>query len=73
MPEFYVPFPRLKPDYGIPYTRVHLHRMMQRGQFPLAVQLSPNRIAWRPSDLDRWSASRPTAQSLIKTSADAAE
>ena len=34
-------------DHGVPYTRVHLNRLMRKGLFPVAVQLSPNRIAWR--------------------------
>jgi|HubBroStandDraft_6_1064221.scaffolds.fasta_scaffold695405_2 predicted DNA-binding transcriptional regulator AlpA len=50
------------PDYGIPqYTRVHMRRMIMKGHMPPQVLLSPNRVAWRLSDLLAWKASRPTA------------
>jgi Prophage CP4-57 regulatory protein (AlpA) len=50
------------PDHGLPrYSRVHMRRLMARGLFPRPVMLSPNRIAWRKSDLAAWKASRPIA------------
>jgi hypothetical protein len=50
------------PNYGIPkYSRVHIRRLMARGLFPRPVMLSPNRIAWRKSDVAAWKASRPIA------------
>ena len=47
---------------GIPYTRVHLNRLIHKGLFPPPVRLSPNRIAWRMSDLLAWQMSRPCAR-----------
>jgi predicted DNA-binding transcriptional regulator AlpA len=38
--------------------------MMRCGRFPAAVQLSPNRIAWRLSDLERWKEALPAARSV---------
>ena len=58
--EVFVPFSGLA-AHGINYTRVHTRRMIARGLFPPPVMLSPNRIAWRLSDLAAWKASRPTA------------
>ncbi len=59
--EVFITYDQL-PDYGIPkYSRVHIRRLMARGLFPLPVMLSPNRIAWRQSDLAAWKASRPVA------------
>ncbi len=55
-------------QHGIPYSRVHLARLMRAGRFPAAVQISANRIGWRLSDLEAWKTSRPTARS-IRTSA----
>jgi hypothetical protein len=53
------------PNYGIPrYSRKHLLDLMKRGQFPAAVQLSPNRVAWRASALQEWIASRPTSRAV---------
>jgi predicted DNA-binding transcriptional regulator AlpA len=44
--------------------------MMRAGTFPAAVQISPNRIGWRLSDLEEWKRQRPLARSL--RAADAA-
>ena len=50
------------PEHGVPnYSRVHTRRLIARGLFPRPVMLSPNRIAWRRSDLVAWKASRPKA------------
>ena len=50
------------PDHGVPnYSRVHTRRLIARGLFPRPVMLSPNRIAWRKSDVTAWKASRPRA------------
>jgi hypothetical protein len=50
------------PSYGVKYTRVHLTRLMRKGLFPIAVRLSPNRIAWHQADIEKWVAERPPAQ-----------
>jgi predicted DNA-binding transcriptional regulator AlpA len=47
--------------HGIPFTRVHLRRLISRGLFPPPMLLSPNRVAWKASDIAAWKASRPTA------------
>jgi hypothetical protein len=66
MKEVFVRFHDL-PKHGIPpYHRIHIGRLMRRGQFPAAVQLSQNRIAWRVSDLEDWIASRPIAASCLR-------
>ena len=58
----FVTYPQL-PAYGVPsYSRVHLMRMMRRGQFPQQVQLSPNRVAWRVTDIVEWVSNRPLSQ-----------
>lgn len=52
------------PVYGVPkYSRKHLLDMQRRGQFPKALQLSPNRIAWDEEAIRTWVASRPIAKS----------
>jgi predicted DNA-binding transcriptional regulator AlpA len=61
--ERFVTYPQL-PEHGIPpYSRVHLRRLMARGLFPRAVYLSPNRCAWKLSDLVRWKETRLTTGS----------
>lgn len=59
-PGIFVPYGALR-SRGIPYTRVHLRRLIVRGLFPTPVQISANRIAWRADDLANWAASRPAA------------
>jgi len=49
-------------SHGVRYTRVHLTRLMRKGLFPVAVRLSPNRIAWRLPEIEQWKANRPPAQ-----------
>jgi predicted DNA-binding transcriptional regulator AlpA len=56
----FVPFSQLA-KHGADYSRVHLRRLIERELFPPPIQLSPNRIAWRLSDLARWKATRPVA------------
>jgi hypothetical protein len=46
-------------EHGIPYTRVHLRRLIRAGNFPAPVRLSEHRIAWHLSAIEKWKASRP--------------
>jgi prophage regulatory protein len=39
---------------GIKYSRPHLWRMWNTGQFPKPVKVSPQRNAWLESDIDAW-------------------
>jgi prophage regulatory protein len=42
-------------------ARSTIYRLVASGAFPAPVQLGPRAVAWRWSDLDRWSESRPSA------------
>ena len=42
-------------------SRVTRWRLMRRGQFPVKVQLSPNRTAWRLSAVLEWMSQREAA------------
>jgi len=35
------------PQYGIPFTRLHLLRLMRQGKFPRSYQITNNRVGWR--------------------------
>ena len=39
------------PEYGIPYSRVHIDRLVKAGQFPAPFKLSANRNAWWESEI----------------------
>ncbi|MGY0193856.1 helix-turn-helix transcriptional regulator [Leptothrix sp. BB-4] len=41
--------------------RSTIYRLMAESRFPTPVRLSTRAIAWRRSDLERWSAERPPA------------
>lgn len=41
-------------------SRTTIWRLVRDRVFPSAVQVSPNRIAWRTQDVDDWLSSRPT-------------
>jgi hypothetical protein len=66
--EVFITYQQL-PDHGVPkYSRVHTRRLIAGGLFPRPVMLSPNRIAWRKSDLAAWKASRPKAPLPVEAS-----
>ena len=56
--EVFIPFVRLR-EFGIPWSRVHLRRLVRRGAFPAPVEISANRRGWRKSDLLAWQEKRP--------------
>jgi predicted DNA-binding transcriptional regulator AlpA len=54
----------VNPSTGKAFSRKHLLDMMKWGQWPQAIQISPNRIAWKLSDLTKHHASLPVAWSM---------
>ena len=44
----------LRSRKGIPYSKNHLRRMWQRGDFPIPVQLSPRCSGWAEETIDAW-------------------
>jgi predicted DNA-binding transcriptional regulator AlpA len=66
-----VTYPELA-EHGVPFTRKHLLVLQRRGLFPKAIELSPNRIAWRLSDILTWRANCPVARSVREHSDEAA-
>ena len=74
MPEIerYVGYEELDPYYpgGRKPTRKHLLDLMKRGLFPASYQISPNRTAWKLSELVAHAAALPVAKSIAKAAAD---
>lgn len=56
--DVFVAYGELASSIGISFTRIHLRRLIDQGLFPQAYQISPNRIAWKLSELAAWKASR---------------
>jgi hypothetical protein len=68
----YVSYDEL-PVYGVPkYSRVHMYRLMRRGQFPAQVQITPNRVGWRLTSVSEWVGNRPLSSRVQREPADAA-
>jgi prophage regulatory protein len=42
-------------------SRSTIYRLMASRHFPVAVKLSSRAVGWRKADVDRWSASLPSA------------
>ena len=57
-------FPELKPEKGIPYSRVHTDRLEKAGKFPRRVRLSDNAVGWVEDELDKWLADRAAARKV---------
>jgi prophage regulatory protein len=55
--EVFISYPELR-AHGIPFTRIHINRLIARNLFPQAVWLSANRKVWRLSDIEQWLAER---------------
>lgn len=45
----------------IPFSRVHIYRLMKRGEFPQRVRVGERRVAWRESEIREYIESRPRA------------
>ena len=42
-------------------SRSTLHRLRRAGEFPQAIQLSPNAVGWLATDINEWLTNRPAA------------
>lgn len=48
----------LRTKKGIPFSRVHLWRLIRDGKFPKPIELSKSRSAWIESEIDDWIAAK---------------
>jgi prophage regulatory protein len=63
-PDKFVSFRELE-QLGVPYTRMHINRLIARGVFPQAYWLGANKKAWRLRDIEGWLASRSTLRPVL--------
>jgi len=45
-------------DARVPYSRAHLYRLEDQGEFPKRRRIGPNRIAWLRTEVEQWLAER---------------
>jgi prophage regulatory protein len=42
----------------VPYSRAHLYRLEDQGEFPKRKRIGANRIAWVRAEIEQWLAKR---------------
>ena len=45
-------------DARVPYSRAHLYRLEDQGEFPKRKRIGANRIAWVRAEIEQWLAQR---------------
>ena len=45
-------------DARVPYSRAHLYRLEDQGEFPKRKRIGANRVAWLRDEVERWLAER---------------
>jgi prophage regulatory protein len=58
-------YDELRPQKGIPYSKVHLWRLEREGKFPRRVKLGENRHGWLESEIDDWIAERMASRRVV--------
>ena len=51
-------FRDLEPMKGIPWSRVHIARLVKAGRFPLHINIGDATIGWVEAEVDEWLAER---------------
>jgi prophage regulatory protein len=46
----------------VPFTKVHIYRLMKRGEFPRSIKIGKRRVCWRESEIETWIASKEFGQ-----------
>lgn len=59
-PSVFVRMPKLRQMTGL--GRTTIYRLMAQNLFPNPVRLGPRAVGWRLSDINAWSAARPTTK-----------
>lgn len=50
-------------DARVPYSRAHLYRLEDQGEFPKRKRIGANRIAWKRAEVEEWLSRRMGDQS----------
>jgi prophage regulatory protein len=46
----------------IPFSRMHIHRLMDAGEFPRSVQIGAHKVAWVEAEVAEWMERRIAAR-----------
>ena len=49
-------------DARVPYSRAHLYRLADQGEFPKRKSIGANRVAWVRAEIEQWLADRLEGQ-----------
>ena len=49
-------------DARVPYSRAHLYRLEDQGEFPKRKRIGANRIAWKRAEVEEWLSTRMEGQ-----------
>ena len=49
-------------DARVPYSRAHLYRLEDQGEFPKRKRIGANRVAWVRAEIEQWLADRLEGQ-----------
>lgn len=55
----------------VPYSKVHIYRLMEQGKFPRAVPVGAQRVAWVETEIDDWIAKRLISRDLTNPDEEA--
>jgi len=55
----------------IPYSKVHIYRLMSMGEFPASVRVGAQRVAWVEQEIDEWIEERIYARDNLPESHEA--
>jgi predicted DNA-binding transcriptional regulator AlpA len=50
-------------DARVPYSRAHLYRLEDLGEFPKRKRIGANRVAWVRAEIEQWLSERLEGQS----------
>ena len=50
-------------DARVPYSRAHLYRLEDQGEFPKRKRIGANRVAWVRAEIEQWLSERMEGQS----------
>jgi prophage regulatory protein len=54
-------------ERGIPFSRVHIARLMKEGRFPRKIMIGANTVSWDEAEVDQYISDRVAERDTGKT------